>query len=31
LGRRARVRCRRNSRHARRGERWRKQWLGFEW
>jgi hypothetical protein len=35
LGRRARVlaevRCRRDSRHARRGERGGKQWLGFEW
>jgi hypothetical protein len=25
------VRCRRDSRHERRGERGRKQWLGFEW
>jgi hypothetical protein len=27
----AEVRCRRDSRHARRGERGGKQWLGFEW
>jgi hypothetical protein len=27
----AEVRCRRESRHARRGEREREQWLGFEW
>jgi hypothetical protein len=27
----AEVRCRRESRHARWGEREREQWLGFEW